>query len=204
MPIKTNIINGGIISHDYKTIRFKANSVRQYENYIKIKKNININNSVRLLTSLTCQLNYLITHESYSFLGYNLKDLIVIDDVKFVFLGSELLKEINNNMVFISSPFSQNDFFISPELLEIKAIPSYIHYKTSYFSLAILLLSFLSSNEEMYDEYVLKYKDTCQVKEPIIIVNKYLQSLPIKNTKLFWLLSRCLEEDPKERNILYI
>jgi hypothetical protein len=202
--IKTNTINGAIISNDYKTIRFKSDSVKQYETYIKIKKNININNSVRLLVSLTEQLNYLITQESYTFLGYNLKDLIVIDETKFVFLGSELLKEINNNMVFISSPFSPNDFFVSPELLEIKEIPSCVHYKASYFSLAILLLFGFTSNEEIYNEYFCKYKETCEIKEPIVILNKYLQSLPIKNTKLFWLLSRCLVEDPKERNILYI
>jgi hypothetical protein len=200
--IKTNIINGAIISQDYKTIRFKANSVRQYDK--KIKKNINMNDSVRLLTCLTNQLNYLITQESYSFIGYNLKYLIIIDDNKFVFLGSELLKEIINDTLLISTPFYPNDFFVSPELLKIKEIPTYIHYKTTYFSLAILLLFFLSSNEEIYNEYFFKYKDTSKIKEPILILNKYLQSLPIKNTKLFWLLSRCLVEDPKERNILYI
>jgi hypothetical protein len=200
--IKTNIINGAIISNDYKTVRFKATSVKQYNN--EIKKNINMNDSVRLLTCLTNQLNYLITEESCTFIGYNLKYLIIIDDNKFVFLGSELLKEIINNTLLISSPFSPNDFFVSPELLKIKEIPSYIHYKTTYFSLAILLLFFLSSNEEIYNEYLSKYQNTRKVEETIIILNKYLQSLSIKNTKLFWLLSRCLVEVPKERNILYI
>lgn len=202
--IKTNIIRGAIISNNYKTVRFKANTVSHYYEKNK-KRNTNINNSIRLLTSLTTQLNYLITHESLTFLGYNLKYLIVIDDTKFLFLGCELLKEINDNdMVFISSPFSLNDFFVSPELLEIKEIPKYIHYKTTYFSLAILLLFVLSPNEEIYNEYCLKYKDTEKIEEPIFILNKYLQSLPIRNTKLCWLLSRCLVEDSKERNILYI
>ena len=32
----------------------------------------------------------------------------------------------------------------------------------------------------------------------------YLDKHPIKNTKLYWLLSRCLEEDPNKRSIIFI
>ena len=33
---------------------------------------------------------------------------------------------------------------------------------------------------------------------------KHLDTHPIKNTKLYWLLSRCLLEDPNKRSIIFI
>jgi len=99
-------------------------------------------------------------------------------------------------MIQISCPFTANDFYVSPELLNINKLPSYVHYKTSYFSLACLIIYSLSSNDKFYKEYL-------NDKQPDRII-EILNNHPIKNTKMYWLLSRCLVEDPKNRSILFI
>jgi serine/threonine protein kinase len=99
-------------------------------------------------------------------------------------------------MATISCPFSTEDFFVSPELLEIKEIPSKIHFKTSYFSLGLLLIYMLLADDEFYTDY-LKHKYSEKILES-------LNNHPVKNTRIFWLLSRCLVEDPKSRSIILI
>jgi serine/threonine protein kinase len=95
-------------------------------------------------------------------------------------------------MATISCPFNVTDFFASPELLKITELPSQVHYKTSYFSLGCLLLYALTGGDDFYKDY---FKD-----KP----HEYLNQLHFKNTKLYWLLSRCLVEEPEKRSILFI
>ena len=104
--------------------------------------------------------------------------------------------EENEIDILVSYPFSTHDFYVSPELLKIKEIPSYIHYKTSYFSLACLAINSLLCNSNFYNDYIIN-----QNTEKML---DYLNNHPIKNTKIYWLLSRCLYEEPDKRSILYI
>ena len=96
----------------------------------------------------------------------------------------------------VRSQFHPNDFFFSPELLKIKELPSKIHYKTAYFSLGILLIYVLLGDDEFYRDY-LKHKHSEKMLES-------LNSHPVKNTRIYWLLSRCLVEEAKNRSIILI
>jgi serine/threonine protein kinase len=149
-----------------------------------------------MISSLTQQLSHLITKESQTIIGYAPENIIVLNDNTFAFLDSELVAEIDpvgKEMAIISCPFKVTDFFASPEILKITELPSYVHYKTSYFSLGCLLLYALTEcREDFYKEYL---KDK---------LHEYLNGLHFKNTKLYWLLSRCLVEDPEKRSILFI
>jgi serine/threonine protein kinase len=116
----------------------------------------------------------------------------VINDHIFAFLGGEFISRVNNNMALISYPFTPHDFFLSPELLKIKTLPSNVHYKTAFFSLGCLALHLLLPDNEFY------------LKQEQIDLEKLLNSSPIKHTKLYWLLSRCLVLDPENRSILFI
>jgi hypothetical protein len=204
--IKTRIIQGGSTDETYKRIIFKATSVKTMEEFkndnmiSQGKKNCLISDVANMVKSLTTQLNYLISIQHQTILGYNPEDIIVINDEKFVFIGSELLANINMEedyeMATISCPFSTSDFFVSPELLKIKEIPSKIHYKTAYFSLGILLIYMLLSDDEFYQDY-LKHKHSEKILES-------LNSHPARNTRIYWLLSRCLVEEPKNRSIILI
>jgi serine/threonine protein kinase len=130
-------------------------------------------------------------------MGYNPSDIIVINDEKFAFIGSELVANIDTEKVYtISSPFSTSDFFVSPELLKIKEIPSKIHYKTAYFSLGLLLIYMLLGDDDFYNDY-LKHNNSEKIMES-------LNNHPVKNTRIYWLLSRCLVEEAKNRSIILL
>lgn len=202
--LKTRIIQGGSTDETYKHIYFKANKVKTFKEYKYYKKKttgkhvLSILEIAKLIRYLVIQLNYLIKIENYTILGYNPDEILVINDEKFVYIGSESVSKIDKhtNCVMISCPYSTKDFFFSPEMLRIREIPSYIHFKTSYFSLGLLIIYAILEEEDFYNEYIIH-------KDSVNILN-VLNNHPIKNTKLFWLLSRCLVEEAKDRSIILI
>ena len=206
--IKTHIIQGGTITDDYLSLRFKAESVKSFPQFmeqqskVRGKNSLSINLAAKMLSSLTAQLSYLISKESKTIIGYSPENIIVINDKTFAFLDSELVADIDavgKEMATISCPFNVTDFFVSPELFIIKELPAYVHYKTSYFSLGCLLLYALtrgSLEDDFYNEYLKELK--CEK------IHEYLTQLHFKNTKLYWLLSRCLVEEPEKRSIIFI
>jgi serine/threonine protein kinase len=205
---KTHIIQG-TITDDYTTLRFKALSLKSFPKFIEEQSKVrgthrlSINLAANMISNLSAQLSHLIKSESKTIIGYAPENIIVINDNTFAFLDSELVAEIDpvgKEMATISCPFKVTDFFASPEILKITELPSYVHYKTSYFSLGCLLLYALTEGrlegEDFYKEYLKELK--CEK------IHEYLTGLHFKNTKLYWLLSRCLVEEPKKRSILFI
>jgi len=202
--IKTRLIPGSSTDETYKLIKFKAETVKSLKEFQDNsygrhgKKGLIVSDIAKMIRSLSIQLSYLIEEQSSTIIGYNPENIIVINDEKFAYLGSEFVAKIDEDTeeAMISCPFTTTDFFVSPELLKIKEIPAYIHYKISYFSLACLLLFSITGDNEFYEEFLIH-------KEPL----KMLESLnnhPIKNTRIYWLLSRCLVEEAKKRSIILI
>lgn len=70
---------------------------------------------------------------------------------------------------------------MSPEISNITSLPSKIHYQSSYYSLAALVI------------YCLLNKDIQAIEE---IVEENLETLlkPIFYTKIYWFLKRCLHK----------
>jgi hypothetical protein len=189
--IKTKIIQGGTATDDYKTLQFKANTVTT------LIKNKTTAFAAQMTSSLATQLNYLITSESRTIIGYAPENIIVINGKKSAFIGSEWVVELEGTVFQLTYPFGPTDFFVSPELFKVKELPAYVHYKTAYFSLACLIAHVLLGTEhEYYNEYL-------KNKNPETILT-YLNNHSINGTKLYWLLSRCLVDDPRKRSILYI
>ena len=189
--IKTKIIQGVTATDDYKTLQFKANTVTT------LIRNKTAAFAAQITSSLATQLNYLITAESRTIIGYAPENIIVINGKKSAFIGSEWVVELEGTMFQLTYPFGPHDFFVSPELFKVKELPAYVHYKTAYFSLACLIAHVLLGTEnEYYNEYL-------KNKNPETILT-YLNNHSINGTKLYWLLSRCLVDDPRKRSILYI
>ena len=185
--IKTKQIIGSSISDDYKSLTFRASSIKSFKKYISKRENITYDNTLKLIWSLTKQLHYLITIEHECFYEFIIENIIVIDDYKFIYISNEdLLKLSKSNKIQFTKPFNREGF-ISPEVLKINKIPSELNYKTIYYSLAVLAVYFLFdkniNNNDLSNEENLK---------------------PIEGTKLFGLLIRCLYEDPERRTIIYI
>lgn len=206
--LNTTCLTGTGASTDefYKTITFKAESVKPLNIYMQEQKRItgrpslSITCATKLTQSLTHQLSHLITQSQHTIIGYNPESIIVINDKTSAFLGSEFILEINasSEESTIFCPFVPSDAFFSPEILTHKHLPMKVHYKTAYFSLACLILYALLGENEFYREWI--YEKQMQ---PSILL-RYLQNHSVKDTKLYWLLSRCLIEDPRQRSIIYL
>lgn len=202
--IRSRLIAGSSTDEYYKTITFKAESVKTMHQYLdeyKVnngKRTLLVSDVAKVVRSLVKQLSYLLDNYSSTIVGYNLEDMVVINDETFAFVGSELITnfDASTELAMITCPFKPTDFFFSPEMFEITELPAYVHFKTSYFSLACLVINLLLEDDEYYSEYV-KYKQSTNIL-------KYLNNHPIKETKLYWLLSRCLVEQPNNRSILLI
>jgi len=205
--IRTRIIPGGSTDELYKTIRFKAESVKTlkeilHENKGKHgKKAFLVSDAAKLIRSLSLQLNYLIKSESHTILGYNPSEIIVINDEKFAYLGSEFVANITlekeeEEVAMISHPFSPNIFFASPELIKIREIPSFVHYKTAYFSLGLLIIYVLLGDDSFYHDFL----KNNNIKNVLNSLNNH----PVKDSRIYWLISRCLVEEPINRSIILI
>lgn len=192
---KTKIILGTTITNNYHTLIINATSVTTFADFQKEQHILNGTNKIpiniisKLILDLSSQLQYLILYTSKCFLGYHQENIIVIDNNKFIYLSNEYLKDIytstnesdsNNETLLVSFPFTHNDFFLSPELLAVTELPAKVHYKTSYYSLACLILSLITTDIDI----------------------RNIQN--IKNTKIFWLLERMLIKEPKNRSIILL
>ena len=203
--IKTRIIPGASTDEYYKNIVFNAQSVKTLHKFQEEKQktrgkpNLLIPEIAKMIRILSKQLNYLIEKESKTIIGYNKDEIIVVNDEIFIFLGSELISNIDSQetqTATISFPFSQNDFFISPELLKINTIPSSFHFKSCYFSFACLIIFSLLGDDEFYNDYI----NDRDIKKILQILDNH----HIKNTRIYWLLSRCLLGEPEDRTIILI
>ena len=196
--VRTRIIQGATVTRDYLTVKFQAHSVTTLETMIN-KNTLSIPDASHHLQMYATQLNYLLQYESKTILGYNPNQIILINDKTPAFLGSQLIADLEpegENLATICCLFNTKDFFSAPELFKIKRLPAKVHYKSSYYSLASLIIYLLIYNQDNKEDLNLNQVDN----NPI----KYLDKHPIKNTKLYWLLSRCLEEDPNKRSIVFI
>ena len=190
---KTKIILGSTITNNYTVISFNANNVQTLKDYYKVGQASN-NMFMKMIYYLSIQLKYLIETCNKAFIGYSPDHIIVINNEKFIYLQVNQLHNIHNEYINITYPFTPGDFYMSPEHWSIKEIPANIHYKACYYSLACLIIHGYSN---------IKY----DIKDLNIMnnnINNKLELLPIKDTKLYYLLKRCITEDIKNRCILYI
>lgn len=104
--VKSRHIMGSSTDEIYRTITFKAETVKTLKQYIG-KTRLSIPEVAKIMRSLVQQLSYLIHKESSTIIGYNLDDILVINDETVAFLGSEFVANIDveTNMAMISCPF---------------------------------------------------------------------------------------------------
>ena len=199
----TKIIPGMSISDNYDLVSFNASSVESFKQYQDYSKEMSYSSSLKMVLDLSLQLNYLQNKYKKTFLGYNPDNLIVVDGNKFIYISNEHLIDIDDEEeITITFPFSQNDFLMSPELCNIKELPAKAHYKTAYFSLGtIIIIGQIGNIGNMGNMDFLSDEPDEPINKKMIDI---LERLSIKGTKLYWLLKRCLDEEPKRRSIIFI
>lgn len=84
--------------------------------------------------------------------------------------------ETENNEIFIDNPFEFKERLMAPELKEIDELPSKVSYSVAFYNLKNVAVECLGLKE---------FED-------------------LNSTKLYYLLKRCSEDDPKYRIFFYI
>ena len=168
-----------------KRFTVKANSIYTLKEFLKLNNNkLPYNLAMELLYHIGNQLQ---TLERF-YLGIpmiEIDDIIVVDEKKFIFLNDKKIIEIKKQEIEIDEPIKKTGF-ISPELAEIKKLPTSVSYKSSFYSLGLLtIFCFLN----------VKIDKKSDIDELLSV---------IMNTKLYWALLRLLKKNPKDRNYLII
>jgi hypothetical protein len=117
-------------------------------------------------------------------------------DPQFLFLNDRLVFEVDDSdgALLIDRALHAADAFLPPELVDQAKdkdkdkdkVQAKVHFKAAYYSAAQLVIHFLLNVDV----------------SPDTDLNECLQ--PIKGTKLYWFLLRCLNRAPSERKYIYI
>jgi hypothetical protein len=172
----------------------------------------------QMINCLSKQLEYL-HNNNLAFYGFDLDDIIVINDTQFLFVNNKYIQSLDKERtISFYGPFSK-PYFSSPELINIKCLPSRIDYQTSYYSLGALIIYYYFDynlqdiKREREDDKVFEsILHLCTSKTPYLSEDLSVKcnSCPALekcegiNTKLYWFLKRCINENPKKRILLYI
>ena len=212
--VKSKLLIGTTISDDDKFIQFSALSIKTLEQHQKTlfknqgTKKGSYQITLKMLYDLSNQLSMLEKNSNKVFYCYEPEKIIVIDQCIFIYLSNENMISINdnekNNIVF-TSPFHKTNGFLCPEIKAIKSIPTEINARSTYYSLGALAIYMLTAvditNTTTTKTTTTKTTTTnTTTTKPIIteIINQ------IKETKLFYMLERCLNEKAEDRSILFI
>jgi hypothetical protein len=189
--LASNLLPGAICHKEYKILGFYAkNVVSLREKHVRGGGGgggggeMNYSDFLRLSECIGIQLFHL-EKLGWTFYGLLLDDILVVDGHVYIYVGENHLKQIfrdgdegfgggvKGGVIRFTAPFPKGlrgSLFLSPEIMEISALPSSVDYRCVYCSLGKLLL------------YLIKGGDGDGVLESI------------HDTKLYWFIQRCLRD----------
>jgi len=168
-----------------KEYTMHINKAEMLDDLIKRHKNLSYTDCLTMLYDIGNQLQSLeMFNMGMPFL--KLSDIMVVNDRHFFIVNTSRVLPISNDRITINTPYKRTPFF-SPELQNLNGIPAKLNWKTSYYSLASLVVYCLTG------EHILGNKLSSGE-----IMDKLYE------TKLFWALQRCLVVNPEDRYYLII
>lgn len=194
---ETNILSNVFFDDtedNVERIIFTAKKVKSLSGILKEDKLTN-QQIIKMIYDLSKQIAYLEIN-MMSFYGYNLDDIIVINDNIFFIANTKYLARINakDYNIYFYRPIDK-PYFSSPELNELTKLPAKIDYRANYYSLGALIL-FCLTNVYIFSEL------TNEGEEDEEEIKSILE--PINYTKPYWFLKRCFLKDYKKRILLFI
>lgn len=206
--------NGNYMKNNKVTV--KAGNVLPLVEFLKKNKSslgINIYIVSKMLADISIQLNYLDIHQktllyletsNIMVIVYDSDETDLMNDglnVKFIYASTEALVNIDKSLtdsVIVNIPYLKTQY-ISPELHSLYTLPGYIHKSCSYYSLVLIGVVML------IDHRMLDLPANKNMFRTPMTKNRILEHIEeIKPTKLYYLIERALENDPKNRAFLYV
>lgn len=181
-----NIIND-TKTKDKKEIIFNCENIDILNN--KNKENLTYNDLENFFINFKEMLEFL-EKDKHSLLFIDINDFILIkleDNVHLLlFINSDKFLKLENDNIEILSPFSKKNMFLSPELYKIENIPHKINKKSIYYSIAVFISHCINTINDVEN------------------ISFYNNNESINNTKLYFGLIRCLENNINNRFYLFI
>ena len=140
------------------------------------------------------QMSYL-EKNGYSVPVFSISDFWICDG-RFIFIQEKNIVQIENNSLSITKPFLDKEFF-SPEMKQVKKIPSECPIKSWMFSIALLISTLMKLTTT--DKFNWKQQVNSNDERFEFISSEILLLEAIYNTKLYWALERCFYNDYKKR-----
>ena len=180
-------------------ITFHAKSVETLSSLLKTKKNkLSYRHAQNIFFNFSKQISAL-EKQQKGIVSLDINDFIVInpDEDRFrynsqiIFVNIGKILPIENNFFVLKKPGQianiKSSKFISPEINNINEIPAKIHKNTIYYSIGKLLTFSLNREVELKEkkDYELALESICE-------------------SKLYYGIIRCIENNPHERYYLYI
>lgn len=182
--IKKQLTNSVHYDSETSTIFFSAETVLSFKDYL-LNNKMSYKNCIKMIDNLTQQIKILY-RLGYGFYGFDVNDIIVIDEIVIICSCEYLLPIINDNII-IDSPIIR-PYFTSPEIIKLTTIPSKILHKCIYYSLGVLVVYYLLNTNLLVNTN----------EEFDLILT------PLYNTKIYWFIKRCLDENINKRLLLLI
>lgn len=164
-------------------IKLKSQNIYFLEDYLKTQTNgIWYDLGMKAIQDIYLQiLDY--QDRGFTFLSFNLKEILVIDYNKFLLVPNEIYKveviEYKINLNSLRSPIEDSEY-ISPELRELNINEKYFPITICYYSIALIILKIVFNSTNL---------DNMNI---------------IKHTDLYNILKRCLQKNPKHRFFVII
>ena len=168
---------------DEKYITIESTIGLSLEEYVH-EKPLDYADGLRLALCLGEQLTKLAEYneelgEKHGVLFFNIKDIIVVEKDMFLLTNlSKVLPITDENHMILEEPLPFNGL-LAPELEGVDTLPLVVNPTCAYYSLALLCLKALDLDFEGGLER-------------------------LAGSKFFYLLQRCLENDPKKRHLIYV
>ena len=186
------IIKMSSTKDELRDVIVQSESVMTLSEFLTRKKhNIGYPLAMRLFTDVGNQLK---TLEQFNIFiaPLSFEDIVIIGNHFFIMEDTKNIAVFSNKITLQMTQTKmvhewKKNKFVGPEILKLKSLPADVSIKSSYYNIASLVIFVL------FKKYVDHNKDTLE---------EILQN--IKNTKLYWALIRCLEENVNDRFFLII
>lgn len=172
---------------DTLTYQFVCNSLEILPQYIIKNKN-----RLQYLDVLHCclmvgdQMKFL-EENGVSSPQINIQNILVINQSMFMYMNEDYIPIIDG---FINIDELYEKYFLTSfDLFNVVSLPGSIHHNNWVSSLGLLGIYLLTNNEDLHNKSHQYYKDLIEM---------------IQDTKLYFMLSRCLYKHYKERIYLYL
>jgi hypothetical protein len=184
------ILKNSLYDEESKSMFFSAEQVNSLQNYLMNVKLSHLK-CIKMIDDLTKQINYL-KSINYGFYGFDIQDILVINEDIFLICAGDYIQTLaSSSEIIFYSPF-KIPYFGSPDIITLTSLPSTIDYKCIYYSLGALIIY------SLLNEYLLKGNEIKSEED----IEKLI--IPLKDTKIYWFLKRCLKTNSKKRVLLLI